>query len=152
MIERFADYIPEAWFDEGGLRRSGRLLGGVSKTAMKRMRRWRHQAKNLSVSVAISVALAAGSLAFAEGATASNALDIPVPPGMVQVAPPPGKGASIGEVNESFKKLFAAFRGGVELVNNEQTLKLAEKAAARRNERPESWARKIASDIGDAND
>ena len=58
MSELFAHYMPEAWFDEAGLRKTGRLIGGASATAIKRMKRWKHRAKDLSLRLAISAALA----------------------------------------------------------------------------------------------
>lgn len=151
MTELFADYIPEAWFDDAGLRKSGKLRT-TSATAVKRMRRWTNSVKQVSLSVAMSAALAFGSLSFAQNATASNALDIPVPPSMLRVAPPPSADASLGEINESFNELFAAFRSGTKLITTERTRELATKATARRNERPEGWAHKLATDVGDAND
>lgn len=150
MNELFADYIPDAWFDEQGMTRASLSLG-LSATAVKRMRRWKNTAKGLAVSVAVSAAVMGGSVAFAQPA-ASNELAVPVPPSLVHVAPPPAEGSSLGEVNKSFDALFAAIRSGQALITNERTRTLATKAAAHRNQRPEGWSRKLASDTGEADD
>jgi len=150
MNELFADYIPPAWFDEKGLRRSRPLLG-LSATAVKRMRRWKNSAKNLSLSVAVSAAVIAASVSFSQPA-ASNELDVPLPPDILRVAPPPPDGAPVGDVNKSFDELFAAFRSGTKLITNNRTRQLATSAARRRHIKPEDWARKLASDVKDADD
>lgn len=151
MLELFSDYIPETWFDEDGLRKSGPLLG-VSATAIKRMRRWKNSVKGVSLSIAASAVFVAVSMTIAQQATASNSLNVPIHPAMARVAPPPAATASVGEINESFSELFAAFRSGTRLITNPHTRELADKAAARRNDRPSDWAHKLASDVGDAND
>ena len=151
MIDLFADYVPEAWFDDNGLRKAGPLLG-ASATAVKRMRRWKNSVKGASIFIAMSVALAIASVSFSQSATASNSLDVPVPSALARVAPPPAASASVGEINESFSELFAAFRSGTKLITNPHTRELATKAAVRRHDRPEGWAHKLASDSGDASD
>ena len=151
IVETFAEYIPQEWFDRAGLRISGHVLG-KSATAIKRMRRWRNSVKGVSLSVALSASLALASVSFAQTAIASNGSDLPAPPELVRVAPPPAADASVGQINESFNELFVAFRSGIKLITNERTRELATKAAGRRGDRPEGWARKLASDVGDADD
>lgn len=97
-------------------------------------------------------AIAISSLLLTDGAIASNLMAMAAPPGMSPIARAPGQDATVGEINESFKELFSAFRDGVKLISNDKTLRLAEKAAVRRNDRPNGWARKIASDVEDASD
>ena len=151
MGELFANYVPQAWFDEAGLRKTSRTRGATA-TAIKRMRRWKNSVRGVSFPIAMSAALALTSMSFSQSVSANNALDLPVPPQMLAVAPAPGADASLGEINESFTQLFAAFRSGTKLITNARTRELATKAAARRNDRPEGWAHKLASDVGDAND
>ena len=150
MNELFADYIPGAWFEKGAMRKSG-LLGGLSTTAAKRMRRLKHTVRGVSVSLALSFAV--GSVALAATSGGTNGADLPLPPGVEQfVPPPPAQDASVGQVNESFDALFAAFRSGTKLITNDRTRGLANKAAARRGKQPDGWAKKLASDTGHAND
>jgi hypothetical protein len=149
MLDTFSSFIPGAWFDEAGLSKGGHAQ---EETRAKRERRWTHSVKSMAISVISVAALAIASLFVSEGATASNLLAMVAPQGMSPVGRAPGPEATLGQINESFKGLFAAFREGVELVTNDRTLRLAEKAAARRNDRPKDWARKLASDVGDASD
>jgi hypothetical protein len=149
MNELFADYMPEAWYEEAGLRKSAPLR--TSSTVAKRMRRLKNRAKTASISFAASAALAIASLAVGDVSAATNALDVPPPQGIV-VAPPPGAEDALGSVNESFAQLFSAFRSGTKLITNERTRQLAKAAAERRNARPDGWARRLASDVGDADD
>lgn len=149
--EVFADYIPLTWFDETGARIASRVRDR-SATAIKRMRRWKNTAKGVSFGLALSASFALGSVSTPAGASASNCLEVPVPPEIVRLAPPPGADAEVGEINESFIQLFDAFRAGAPLITNERTRQLAKKAADRRGTKPEHWARKLAKDAGDAND
>src|SRR4051812_17754398 len=124
LIEAFSDYRPVDWFDEAGSRIAG-LVRDRSKTTIKRMRRWRNTAKGAALTVALSATFAAASVPTVGSASASNGLDVPVPPGMVEVAPPPDANSSLGDVNESFNQLFKVFRSGVPLIKNERTRQLA---------------------------
>lgn len=151
ITEAFADYIPVAWFDETGARIAGRLRQR-SATAVKRMRRWKNTAKGASLTVVFSASLALGSLSTTTDASASNGRDVPLPPEIVQIAPPPAPDAALGVVNESFDQLFNAFRAGLPLINNERTRQLATKSASRRGTKPKNWARNLAKDVRDAND
>lgn len=149
MFETFSSFIPGTWFDEAGMSKSGHAQ---YEYLAKRERRWKHFAKSMSMSMISAAALALASVTVADRAIASNLTDFEAPPGMSPVGRAPGSEATLGQVNESFKELFAAFREGVNLITNDRTHQLAEKAAARRNERPKDWARKLASDTGDASD
>lgn len=151
ITEAFSDYIPVAWFDETGSRIAGRVRDR-SASAVKRLRRWKNTAKGASLVIAFSASLAIASMPTTAEASASNGLLLPVPPEIVQVAPPPSADASLGEVNESFIQLFSAFRAGTPLINNERTRQLAKKAADRRGNKPEHWARTLAKDVGEADD
>ena len=150
IVETFSDYIPDEWFDRAGLRIGGAIR--TSSSAVKRMRRWKHSVKGASVAVAVSASLALGSVSLVQAAVASNGDELPAPPEIVRVAPPPEADATLGEVNSSFAELFVAFRKGVSLITNERTRALATKAAARRGDRPVDWARKLARDSGNADD
>ena len=150
-IETFAEYIPDSWFDRAGLRIS-REATDRSATAIKRMRRWRHGVTGVAVSVAVSASLGMFSVSEGLAAVGSNGADLPAPPELVRVAPPPKAGASLGAVNDSFGELFVAFRSGTKLLSNSRSRELASRAAVRRGKRPEGWARKLASDSGTADD
>lgn len=150
MIDAFASYMPSRWFDEAGMSKPGHAQGAVRA---KRDRRWKNSSKKMSMSVVAAAALAVASVLVSEVATASSHVDFAAPPGMSAVGRAAGPDASLGQINESFEELFSAFRDGVKLITNERTLKLAEKASLRRNERPDQgWARRLASDVGEAND
>lgn len=152
MSELFADYFPTEWFDNSGLRKSVKQLG-LSSTAAKRMRRWRNSVTKGSISVAISAAIGLATLTYGESAVAySNEFDVPLPPGVVQVAPPPRADASLGEINKSFTDLFAAMRSGTKVISSPRSMELATKAAEKKDHRPDGWAHRIASDTKDAND
>ena len=128
--------------------------GGHARDAFhaKRERRWKHFAKKMSMSMVSAAALAMASVTVADQAIASNLMELPAPPGMSPLSRTPGPQATLGQVNDSFKELFAAFREGINLITNDKTHQLAEKAAVRRNDQPEGWARKLASDTKDASD
>ena len=149
MLEKFSNVIPGSWFDEAGMSKSGYARESFHA---KLERRWQHVAKKMSMSVVSAAALVMASLTISTDATASNLMEFAAPPGMSPLGHAPGPLASPGEINKSFKELFTAFREGANLITNDKTRLLAEKAAARRNERPEGWARKLASDTEDAND
>lgn len=149
MFDSFSSFIPTAWFDEAGLSKGGSAQEGVRA---KRERRWSHSVKTIPMAVISAGVLAFSSLLVANQVTASNLSGLVAPEGLSPVGRAPGQDASLGQINESFKELFSAFRQGVALVTNERTLQLAQKATSRRNERPEGWAKKLASDVEDASD
>lgn len=149
MNEILSDYSPATWFGKGGLTVPRREH---EERSSRVDRKWRNKARALSLTLLAASAIAAISLSFSEVATASNAREILPPKGISLVSTAPGPGATLGEINDSFNELFSAFRGGMRLITNSKTRDLAVKAAARRNIRPEGWARKIMSDVGDADD
>ena len=150
MNEILSDYSPTRWFSEGGLTVPRREEHEQKPSHGER--KWRNKAKSISLTLLAASAIAATSLSLSQAATASNAQEILPPKGISLISTAPGPGATLGEINDSFNELFAAFRGGMGLITNSKTRDLAVKAAARRNIRPEGWARKIASDVGDADD
>ena len=149
MLDSFSSYIPRAWFDDAGMSKGDR----VQKEARSRNeRRWKHSATSMFMTVISVAAFAISSLLLTDGAIASNVTKMVAPPGMSPLGRAPGPEATVGQINESFKELFSAFRDGVKLITNDKTLQLAENAAVRRNDRTKGWARKLASDVGDASD
>lgn len=149
MLDSFSSFIPNAWFDDAGMSKGGHAQGDLRA---KKERRWKHSAKSMPVSVMAAAALAISSLLLAEGAIASNVMAVAAPPGLSPLGRSPGADATVGQINDSFKELFSAFRDGVKLITNDKTLRLAEKASERRDDRPKGWARKLASDVKDASD
>lgn len=149
MLDAFACYIPSRWFDDAGMSKGGGVQEDVRPN---QKRRWKNSARSMPLSVAAAAAFAIASLMLAENATASNVMAIAAPGGVSPLKRSPGSGASVGQINDSFKDLFAAFRSGTKLITNDRTFQLAEKAAARLNDRPQGWSKKLASDVGDASD
>jgi len=151
MREKFADHIPDAWLDSSGLRSFGRAY---QEPALKHQPRWKHSTTRSALSVLAASGLLACTLAFTEGATASNLFAVPIPCDVSATPPGARPGASLGEINESFGELFDSFRRGVKMINNENTRRLAAKAASRRHEPRDvtEWARKLSSDVADADD
>ena len=149
MLENFSSFVPGTWFDEAGMTKGGHAQETFHA---KRERHWKHFAKKLYISIISASAFAISSITYVDLAIASNLAEFAAPPGMSAVGRAADSQATPGEVNESFKELFAAFRDGVNLITNVKTHELAEKATVRRNERPEGWARKLASDTKDASD
>lgn len=149
MNEILSDYSPLTWFGAGGLTVPRKE---PEQRPPRVERKWRNKARALSLTLLAAGAIAATSLTFSEAATASNVREILPPKGISLVSAAPGPGATLGEINDSFNELFAAFRSGMRLITNSRTGDLAVKAAARRDIRQEGWARGLASDVGDADD
>ncbi len=157
MIKGFESYTPEAWSDENGLMLSGNALKAYAHPQQGRVRRsgpW-HVTLSRAIGGAClaisSLLLPASSSAVTVPMLTTDIQDFDVektkPSETVAISP-------IHEINQSFNKLFDSVRAGQRLMPSEGVRLLAQKALQSQKESVDidSWARKLANDIKDAND
>jgi hypothetical protein len=149
MHSHFGAYVPELWYEDGILMKRYEPSGEDPQVAEPAETQTTHRTNAVEMALSESITV--------------NQLVIAAPPSDsllsgYQATGQNWPGAKYAEhsasaTNEAFGRLFADFRNGVKLINDEEVRAKAKAAAALRQKKPDaSWAKKLADDVKDADD
>jgi hypothetical protein len=149
LIQQFESYIPTQWYDDGVWAKSGTASEEdfQGDDVEERAGDWT-DAVNVSVGGA---ALTVHSIVLSAPESDSSLFDYRVSgedwPNVTYAEHSPSA------TNRSFSDLFAQFRNGVRLIQNEEIRLIAKSASVQRHRKPDdSWPKKLANDVKDADD
>ena len=108
MIEQFSAYRPSTWFDEAGLVDRGEIASARSRIEKASWHRWISSARFTQYVAVGAIAICSTMVGLSSAAT--NLFQFP--PFSMSVD---RSDRSLGEINQSFGKLFKIFRNGAPL-------------------------------------